>query len=317
MNRIDRLFALATVLQARGLVRAEDLAAHFEVSRRTIYRDVAALSEVGVPVVAHPGQGYSLADGFFLPPVVFTRAEATALALGGRLHASRADGLLVAATETAAAKIAALLPPDARAEVARLTDAVRFPAPPAGEARIDLEEPRLARLRRAIVDRRLVAIRYHGRGRGETTERRVEPRTLTYVDGAWYLAGHCRLRDAERAFRLDRIDHLVALDEPFVGSPTGPDASPPAPVRVRPRFAARAVRWVRERQHWSFVGEEATAGGTVMCYAPDGLDEIAPWLLGWGTAAEVLAPAALRVRLRDEALAVAAALTDPLPATSD
>jgi len=77
----------------------------------------------------------------------------------------------------------------------------------------------------------------------------------------------------------------------------------------RVRFDNRAARWARERQHWSFVREEATAEGTVAVYAPDALDEIASWLFGWGTAAEVLSPPELRRRLRDEARALTELLT--------
>ena len=89
MNRTDRLLALVLRLQSNGRQRAEDLAASFETSKRTIYRDIQALCESGVPVVAIPGQGYSLVEGFFLPPVTFTTDEATMLLLGANFMASK------------------------------------------------------------------------------------------------------------------------------------------------------------------------------------------------------------------------------------
>ena len=91
MNKTDRLFAIILELQARGQCRAEDLAAAFEVNKRTIYRDVQALSEMGVPVVAVPGQGYSLMEGYFLPPLRFTTDEATMLSLGSEFVAQHFD----------------------------------------------------------------------------------------------------------------------------------------------------------------------------------------------------------------------------------
>src|SRR4030095_14369609 len=91
MNRTDRLLAILLELQRKGARRAEDLAATFETSNRTIYRDIQALSESGVPVVAQPGVGYSLVEGYFLPPVSFSVDEATMLLLGGDSAAQNFD----------------------------------------------------------------------------------------------------------------------------------------------------------------------------------------------------------------------------------
>jgi predicted DNA-binding transcriptional regulator YafY len=94
MNRVDRLVAIVLRLQGRRVVRAEELAAHFEISVRTVYRDVAALCEAGVPVVAEPGVGYSLVKGYHLPPVTFTAEEASALSIGGMLVERLTDNSL-------------------------------------------------------------------------------------------------------------------------------------------------------------------------------------------------------------------------------
>src|SRR6266545_780388 len=88
MNRTDRLLAIVLELQRKGARRAEDLAATFETSKRTIYRDIQALCESGVPVVAQPGVGYSLVEGYFLPPVSFSVDEATMLLRGAELRLS-------------------------------------------------------------------------------------------------------------------------------------------------------------------------------------------------------------------------------------
>src|SRR2546430_4197634 len=82
MNRTDRLLAIVLELQGKGRQRAEDLAATFETSKRTIYRDIQALGEAGVPLISVPGRGYSLMKGYFLPPLSFTTDEATMLLLG-------------------------------------------------------------------------------------------------------------------------------------------------------------------------------------------------------------------------------------------
>jgi predicted DNA-binding transcriptional regulator YafY len=308
MNRTDRLFAITVMLQRRARVRAADLAETFGVSERTIYRDMAALNEGGIPIVSLPGAGYELMSGYTLPPLAFTPAEATALALGSRLLAQQAAGRWPASAETALAKIVAILPAAVRQQADRLTDIVHFVTP---AARFDLDDPRLATLRQAIVERRVVWLRYHGRARDEATERAVEPTRLTYADGTWFLSAYCRLREGPRAFRLDRIEELELLAERFMPRAVDP---PPAgePSTVHVRVGARAARWVRERQHYAFVGEatDPDGDGVIMTYRPDAATELTPWLLAWGAAVEVLTPLELRAAIRREAQALADLLSD-------
>src|SRR5690349_73154 len=110
MNRTDRLLAIVLEIQARKQVRAEDLAALFEVTKRTIYRDMDALAESGVPLVSIPGQGYSLVEGYFLPPLSFTPDEATMLLLGADFVAQNFDAQYSLAAQTASSKIVTVLP---------------------------------------------------------------------------------------------------------------------------------------------------------------------------------------------------------------
>ena len=305
MNRLDRLFAITLMLQAKGRLRAKDLAAWFEVSERTIYRDIAALSESGVPVVSLPGEGYELMEGFFLPPLLFTPAEASALLLGAQMLTSHASGRLPASAQQALAKIAAILPDELRLEMQRLGEIVQFVAP---SQRFDLDHPLLATLQQAIGERRVVRLRYHSYNRNEVTEREVEPQQLAYSSGAWYLSGYCRLRQGERAFRLDRIDGLDLLKKTFKPRPA--DRPQGEPIEVTIRFQPDVVRWVRERQHYAFQAEEpAPDGGAVMVYRLGTLQEIKPWLLSWGAAAEPLTPAHLRDEMRQEILKLVEKLT--------
>ena len=102
MNRTDRLLAIVLELQGRGRRRSEDLAATFEVSKRTIYRDIEALCQMGVPVVSVPGRGYSLVEGYFLPPLRFTSDEAILLTLGSDVMAQSFDAEYRLAAESAA-----------------------------------------------------------------------------------------------------------------------------------------------------------------------------------------------------------------------
>src|SRR5258708_36324671 len=117
MKRTDRLVAILREVQAKGHQRAEDLGATFEVTKRTIYRDMLALAESGVPVVSVPGQGYSLVEGYFLPPLSFTTDEAILLLLGSDFVAQNVDAQYQSAAHSASRKIEAVLGPDLREEV--------------------------------------------------------------------------------------------------------------------------------------------------------------------------------------------------------
>src|SRR5258706_8400549 len=128
MNRTDRLLAIVLELQAVGRRRAEDLAATFEVGKRTVYRDIQALCAACVPIISTPGQGYTLLEGYFLPPLRFTADEALILLLGGDAMAQSFDAEYRAAAQSAERKIAGALPEALRAEVGSLRQSIRFVA---------------------------------------------------------------------------------------------------------------------------------------------------------------------------------------------
>src|SRR5688572_6330076 len=185
MNRVDRLFGILLQLQHRRRVRAQDLAAIFEVSERTVYRDMTALSEVGVPIVALPGEGYELMEGYYLRPLVFTPDEAGALSLAAQMFLSQASGRVAAGAQHALAKLTAVLPPATHQQVDVLVKMVQFALPP---TRFSLDDKRLSVFQQAISEQRRVFLRYHSYARDETTERVVEPLRLTFSGKAWYLS---------------------------------------------------------------------------------------------------------------------------------
>ena len=304
MNRIDRLFAILLKLQAKKQLRAEDLARQFEVSKRTIYRDVAALNEMGVPIISLPGEGYEMMEGYYLPPLIFTPAEASALFLGAQMLIGQAAGQLPIVAEHALSKLAAILPSNTKAQVDRLTGLIQFFLPP---DRFDLDDARLMTLQRAIVERRVVHLKYHSYSQNEVTERDIEPQNLTYSNGVWYVNGYCRLRQGPRGFRLDRIDDLKLKAERFKVRQL--EAAAVEAIEVRVRFDHAIVRWVRERQHYAFQREETAPDGIVMTYRVHRLSELTPWLLGWGAQAEVLSPPELRTEIRQIAQQVVEMLT--------
>ncbi|MFN8454639.1 MAG: YafY family protein [Anaerolineae bacterium] len=300
MNRIDRLMAYLLLFQSRGLLRAQDFAEEFEISERTVYRDMQALSEMGVPIMALPGEGYRLMEGYYLPPITFSADEARALYLAiSMLTGLTSPGPTQTAAAAALEKIRAVLPAATLRQVEALQSVIHFyayPRPP-----LNFDDKIFVALQEAIHHRRVVQLHYHAQHSNEITEREVEPLELAFLDKIWILSGYCRLRQDIRAFRLDRIDRLNVRSEHFLPRQPAAKAEPNSfkPLSVIVRFDPSILRWVKERQHftWDESQSRQTGADTTLVYRPRSFDQIENWLLSWGDNMEVLEPPELRERL--------------------
>ncbi len=222
MNRTDRLYALVEELRASapGRRSARELAALYEVSSRTIERDIGALQQAGVPVYADLGRrgGYTIDPAMTLPPLNFTPAEAVAIALALR---QTEPGPFGAAGRGALRKILAAMAPRDAESAQRLAGRVRIADGAVPRAGFELP----AVIERALSGRLVLELSYRDRF-GETTRRDVEPLAVLAWNQGWYLVAWCRVREDVRAFRLDRIAAVRATGAP-------------APERVRPDEAIR------------------------------------------------------------------------------
>lgn len=304
MNRTDRLLAIVLELQAKGKQRSQDLAETFETTKRTIYRDIQALSEAGVPIVSVPGQGYSLVEGYFLPPLRFSAEEAIMLILGSAAVGPSFDALYRAAALSASRKIEAVLPEPLRADVRNLQASIRFV-----ETREDENSALLPQLRRALLERRTVRFTYYARFTGDekpaAKTREADPYGLAHANGAWYLVGRDHLRRDLRSFRLDRIEHLTVLDKQFerpVDFHLERDRKDDdRTLTIRALFDKSVARWVRESRFFFVSTEEETAEGLLITLQVRDPREALPWLMGWGSKVKVLDPETVRQALIQEA----------------
>src|SRR2546421_12592019 len=325
MNRTDRLLAIILELQGKGWQRAEDLAETFETSKRTIYRDIQALGEAGVPVVSLPGRGYSLMKGYFLPPLSFTTDEATMLLLGSDLVAQSFDAQYRSAALAASRKIEGVLPEKLREEVRSLQDSIRFVTTNAMEQPGETEK--LLQLRRAILQRSTIRFRYFTRHPSSTAEtegdpgvpthhrtspaapaqstREADPYGLVHFLNAWHVIAYYHMRQGIRNFRLDRIDDLVLLPKTFQRPANFKMSESKAEQRrsllVRALFDKEVARWVRESRSYYVTTEEETADGLLVTLKAHQESEVLQWLLSWGSHVRVLEPEALRQRITEEA----------------
>lgn len=214
MNRVDRLVATILLLQSKRIVRAKDIAHHFEISIRTVYRDMKALCEAGVPVAAEAGEGYSLVEGYHLPPVMFTDAEASALLLGGKFIEKLTDSSIIKNAESALLKIQSVLPGETRDYLETLQRATEVLLP-SRQARAGFRDGTMATIQAAIVHRRVVSMEYYSHHRDSFSTRDVEPLGLLFYARHWHVISYCRLREDFRDFRTDRIRRLRVRDEGF------------------------------------------------------------------------------------------------------
>jgi predicted DNA-binding transcriptional regulator YafY len=312
VNRTDRLVAMVMFLQGRRLVRAEELSGHFEISVRTVYRDIAALSEAGVPIAGEAGVGYRLMKGYHLPPVMLTAEEVSGLFVGGEMVRRFTDASLQEPMKSALEKLRAVLPPDRQEYVDRLVRHTVISGLAAGSGPDPAAPPWLLTVQQGVVQRRVLRMTYHGRDRDEDTCRDAEPLGIVFYGGAWSLVGWCRLRKDIRHFRIDRIRRLELLTERFPPRPGFSLAKHLAenvaktdiiPVRVW------LARWVQERarreSYATMVEERSRDGGAEFSLTTYSLDWAARWILSFGPEAEALAPAELRDLVRRKAEEVA------------
>jgi predicted DNA-binding transcriptional regulator YafY len=226
MKRTERLHALSEMLRRSGSrgCSAERMAREFDVSVRTIKRDLAALANSGAPLWSRPGPGggYGLDLGASLPPVSLSPAQAVALmaAVSAAPDAPYAD--LAAA---GVRKILDVLDPRTRARADELADRVWVEALPSASraTRSALEE--------GMAEQRVVRIRYTS-GDGTTTTRDVEPVLFAATNGQWYLVGWCRLRDAMRWFTVSRVERAHVTKTACSGHTVDEVGEPPANARA-------------------------------------------------------------------------------------
>ncbi|EOR95425.1 transcriptional regulator, putative [Arcticibacter svalbardensis MN12-7] len=212
MNRIDRLSAILIQLQSRKNTRAQDVANRYEISLRTVYRDIRSLEEAGVPIIGEAGRGYSLADGYRLPPLMFTREEATAFITAEKLVLSLTDQENSKSYSLAMDKIRAVLKRTDKDYLEDLDERIKVIKSKRHPEFKEHPNP-LQIILQAIADKKVMQMTYYSYYRQQQSSRLVEPIGILYLDNYWHLIAYCRERKACRDFRFDRIIKIETTNE--------------------------------------------------------------------------------------------------------
>ena len=321
LNKTERLFALVLLLQNKPNMTSRDLAEHFGVSRRTIFRDLRTLGESGVPLTYAEDGGYEILDGYQLPPLMLTAREAATLLVGTEFTKLQPDASLRQDADRVAMKIQSVLPDTVASYIERLqqrTVLAPFNETQGRRGATGDEQGLWFEISEAISHHRTLKMTYYVASRDEETVRMVDPLGLVYYSDHWNLIGYDHLREDIRNFRLDQIRKLRTRFDTFT-PPPGFDlkehlrerGQSPTNVRMTVRFRDRAWRWARTQvpadvdQELPETDADGRAGWTRVTFEFENLGYVAKWLLRYGTDAEVIEPPELRDEVLRQARGVA------------
>ncbi len=210
MNRIDRLFGILILLQSKKYTSAERIAEQYGISIRTVYRDIKALGEQGIPLSFEPNKGYFIIQGYFLPPVSFNSEEANALLLMERFLEGFADKSILTHYTSALNKVKNVLRTAQKDKLESLNEHIKLQLP----ERLKNDFEYLSVLQNAISAKCIIEIEYKN-NKEEVSKRQVEPIGLIFYAFSWHLIGWCHLRKEYRDFKLNNIIHVKCTEIPF------------------------------------------------------------------------------------------------------
>jgi predicted DNA-binding transcriptional regulator YafY len=208
--RLSRLTAMVTQLQSKRIVTAKEIAEKHNVSIRTVYRDIRTLEKSGIPIITEEGKGYSIMEGYKIPPVMFTQEEANALITAEQLIKKNKDQSLIEHYESAILKIKSVLKYSQKEKSELLINRI--------QVRNNLENEKtsnhLIQLQSAVSNYQTIKIDYLSL-KNEQSQREIEPFALYTTQDNWVLIAFCKLKNDFRAFRIDCIQNLQTLESNF------------------------------------------------------------------------------------------------------
>ncbi len=309
MNRIDRLSAIITFLQSRSLVTAQQIADRFEISLRTVYRDINALMESGIPIAGEAGRGYSIETGYHLPPIMFTREEAAAMITTGKMAEKFTDISLNQNYNSALERVKAVMRFSDKEFMEKLDKQILVIYP--NSQKEEFPNCFIAPIQKALAQNNVITLNYLSNSKNETTKREVEPVGICFYGGKWHLLAFCRLRKNYRDFRVDRIKNLSINTEVFqsihppVNELIERFAKSSSNIRVTLRFPKFLYRKISDHKYYyGFIAETIEEHSFTMTFLTDSLEWIEYWLLSLGKNVEIIEPQGLvdNMRIRTKEL---------------
>ncbi len=302
-KRFDRIIAILIQLQSKRIVKAQELAERFEVSLRTIYRDIRTLEASGVPIYGEAGIGYSLVDGYRLPPIMFTREEAGSFIAAEKLMQKFIDKELGQHYQSAMFKLKSVLQNSDKDWVSSIESKVLV-QPSSGNLFNENVPNAMAILFKSVADKTQVVLSYQALEAETASERTIEPVGVFHDNQNWYMLGFCHLRNDYRQFRADRIEGIRKTEIPFTKEhdslETFLDKEKEKPTqKVRLLVDRKICRYLsNDKRHYGFVSEKNNGELVEMTFLVRDLENgIARWFLMFADYATILEPEALKTRV--------------------
>lgn len=299
LEKFTRVMAILIQLQSRKIVRAKDIADRFEISIRTVYRDIQTLEEAGVPISSEVGVGYSLTPGYKLPPVMFTKTEATAFLTAEKLIEKFTDCSIETSYKSAMMKIRAVLRSSEKELLENIEQNIeiirRRPHLPS-IAKLD----RLQTIIECISEKKAISIKYHSFYSNETNDRTIEPIGIFFVDSNWHTIAFCELRNDYRDFRLDRIIEIEKTEtnykkkHPSIKDYLSKLATKQNLETVVLKVENDTAKFLKEQMYYfGFISEKIQGEYTEMTFLTSNINYFVRWFISFADKAEIIAPDSL------------------------
>lgn len=304
MNRLDRITAILIQLQSKRIIKAQEVADRFQISLRTVYRDIKSLEAAGIPIIGEAGVGYSIMEGYRLPPIQFTKEEATSFLMASKIVEQYTDAENYQLYESALYKIKAVL---RTVEKNYLEDIAPHILVLNNNYQENLNNNQfLQNILNAINEKRLVSLKYKDINAQNITQREIETIGIYLQRGFWYFIAYCRLRNDYRTFRTDRILDFHILDECF--QTQHPTLKEYLRIKSEQEDLQTVVLLVEkhlanylttQKYYYGFISEEEKEGQIEMTFLTASLKAFAGWYLTIARRAEIISPDSLKQDVRN------------------
>lgn len=310
MNRIDRLTAILVQLQSKRVVKAQEIADKFKLSLRTVYRDIKALDEAGVPIIGEAGVGYSIMEGYRLPPVMFTKEEATAFLTAEKLVEKLTDESTKKNYGSAMLKVKAVLrltEKDYLEDMEQHIEVIENQyVPKRSNDTIHLQQ-----VLQSIAQKNILHLDYFANHNQQKSSRDVEPVGIYYLGEYWYMVAYCRLRKDYRTFKFSSINKLTVTEQQFkqqhpaLKSFLHKESKEKNLQTVVLLVDKSIIPYFGDQKYYNgFVSEKDLGDKIEMTFLSSSLNGFARWYLLFGDHADIVEPQTLKDRVKEMLISI-------------
>lgn len=303
MNKFDRIISTLILLQTKKVIKAISISKRFDISLRTVYRDISTLKNAGIPIIGDPGIGYSIMEGYRLPPIMFNEGETAALLTAEKFIGRITDQDTQAYYSNAMMKIKAILRSSEKQSLAVLDDSIAISDDNRWNNKTFLQD-----VFKSIASKHILNIEYQ-KADGTSSNRNLEPIGSYYQYNNWYLVAFCQLKKAYRTFKINRITSLRLLGERFdrehinlqdyIDKQSEAWKEQQQLQMIEIVFNNSFVKFAESRKYYFGFVEQSIEGDAIrMKFLNASIEVMARWLLQFGNQATVLAPIELKNRLK-------------------